>query len=139
MLLFAAVLTRYLSLYTLDWLLQSFLAYVVIALIVLFQPEIRRALAKVGQGAYLQAFTTAQEVKGHGEILRAVADMAVTLPTDPHTVMVATLLHRRHLTVTVVVGTIIRAIRRRKLLPLYLMKSAPRLAANRVRKAKENV
>lgn len=72
-------------------------------------------------------------------VTRAVADMAVTLPAGPHTVMVATLLHRRHLTVTVVVGTIIRAIRRRKLLPLYLMKSAARLAADRVSKAKENV
>lgn len=73
-------------------------------------------------------------------VTRAVADMAVTLPTGPHTVMAATLLHRRHLTVTVVAGTFIRAIiRRRQILPLYLMKSAARLAADRVSKAKENV
>ena len=47
-------------------------------------------------------------------VTRAGADMAVTLLTAPHTVMVATLLHRRHLTVTVVVGTFIRAIIRRR-------------------------
>ena len=76
----------------------------------------------------------------HLMVTRAVADMAVTLPTGLHTVMVATLLHRRHPTVTAVAGTIIQAIiRRRQLLPLYLMKSAARLAADRVSKAKENV
>ncbi|MEJ2325182.1 MAG: TIGR00159 family protein, partial [Nitrospirota bacterium] len=63
LLLFASVLSRYLRLYTLDWLLQSFWAYIVIAVIVIFQPEIRRALARMGEASFLPAFTSAEELK----------------------------------------------------------------------------
>ncbi|HSB30134.1 MAG TPA: hypothetical protein VLD55_00880, partial [Candidatus Sulfobium mesophilum] len=48
MLLLASVASRYLELYTIDWLVQSFWSQIVIAIIVLFQPEIRRALAHIG-------------------------------------------------------------------------------------------
>jgi len=75
-LLLASALSRYLSLYTFDWLLQGFWSYIVIALVVLFQPEIRRALAKMGETPFLKRFTPAEEMKGIEEIVRASVSMA---------------------------------------------------------------
>lgn len=70
-LLIATAVSKYLPLYTLDWLLQGFWVYIVIALIVLFQPEIRRGLAKMGESAFLKAFTSAEELRSLEEIVRA--------------------------------------------------------------------
>ena len=70
-LLIATAVSKYLPLYTLDWLLQGFWAYIVIALIVLFQPEIRRGLANMGESAFLKAFTSAEELRSLEEIVRA--------------------------------------------------------------------
>ncbi len=75
-LLLASIVARYFHLITLDWLLQSFWAYIVIALVVIFQPEIRRALAKMGETSFLQAFTTAEELKSIEEIVRAAVSLA---------------------------------------------------------------
>jgi len=65
-----------LSLNTLAWLLQGFWAYIVIALIVIFQPELRRTLARLGEARFLKAFTSAEELKGLEEIVRASVAMA---------------------------------------------------------------
>lgn len=70
-LLIASVLSGYLELYTVDWLIQSFWAQAVIAIIILFQPEIRRALAQMGETQFLQTFTPAEELKSLEEIVRA--------------------------------------------------------------------
>lgn len=72
----ASIVARYFNLMTLDWLLQGFWSYIVIALIVIFQPEIRRALAKMGETPFLQAFTTAEELKSIEEIVRATVSLA---------------------------------------------------------------
>ncbi len=69
-LLLASMVSRYLELFTIDWLVQSFLAYIVIAIIVLFQPEIRRALAQMGEAQFF-SFATAEELKSLEEIVRA--------------------------------------------------------------------
>ena len=53
-LLAASVVARRLELYSLGWLLDTFWAVWAIALVVLFQPELRRALARLGQGQLLQ-------------------------------------------------------------------------------------
>ncbi len=70
-LLFASLLSRYLELYTMDWLIQSFWAQIVIAIIILFQPEIRRALAQMGETQFLHTLTSAEELKSLEEIVRA--------------------------------------------------------------------
>jgi diadenylate cyclase len=70
-LLFASLLSRYLELYTIDWLIQSFWAQIFIAIIILFQPEIRRALAQMGETQFLHTLTTAEELKSLEEIVRA--------------------------------------------------------------------
>lgn len=71
LLLAASLASRYLQLYTIDWLVQSFWAQIVIAIIVLFQPEIRRALAQMGEAQFLSSFMSAEELKSHEEIVRA--------------------------------------------------------------------
>ncbi len=74
-LLLASLASRYLELYTIDWLVQSFWAQIVIAIIVLFQPEIRRALAHIGEAQFL-TFTKAEELKSLEEIVRAAVSLA---------------------------------------------------------------
>ncbi|MFI5294586.1 MAG: diadenylate cyclase CdaA [Thermodesulfovibrionales bacterium] len=74
-LLLASVASRYLELYTIDWLVQSFWAQIVIAIIVLFQPEIRRALAHIGEAQFF-TFTKAEELKSLEEIVRASVSLA---------------------------------------------------------------
>jgi len=76
LLLGASLLSRYLELYTLDWLIQSFWSQAVIALIIVFQPEIRRALAQMGEAQFLQTFTSAEELKSLEEIVRATIALA---------------------------------------------------------------
>lgn len=75
-LLIALFLAKYLQLYTIDWLIQSFWSQLVIAVIVLFQPEIRRALAQMGESPLLQSFTSAEELKSLDEIVKASIALA---------------------------------------------------------------
>ncbi|MBM4136835.1 MAG: TIGR00159 family protein [Nitrospira sp.] len=75
-LLFASLLSGYLELYTVDWVIQSFWAQIVIAIIILFQPEIRRALAQMGETQFFQTFTSAEELKSLEEIIRATVSLA---------------------------------------------------------------
>jgi len=74
-LLLASLASRYLELYTIDWLVQSFWAQIVIAMIVLFQPEIRRALAHMGEAQFLN-FASAEGLKSLEEIVRASVSLA---------------------------------------------------------------
>jgi len=70
-LLFSAfLLSRYLSLHTVDWIVQSLWAQIVLALIILFQPEIRKALAQVGEASFLPSFASAEELKSIEELVR---------------------------------------------------------------------
>ncbi|MBF0472898.1 MAG: TIGR00159 family protein [Nitrospirae bacterium] len=73
--LLTSLIARYLNLYTLDWLIQSFWAYMVIAMIILFQPEIRRVLAQVGDASFLP-FTSAEELKSLDEIVKAAVSLS---------------------------------------------------------------
>ncbi len=75
-LLLASMASRYLELFTIDWLVQSFWAQIVIAIVVLFQPEIRKALAHVGEAQFFSTFTSAEELKSHEEIVRAAVSLA---------------------------------------------------------------
>jgi len=75
-LLLASLLSRYFELYTVDWLIQSFWAQIVIAVIILFQPEIRRALAQMGETQFLRTLTSAEELKSLEEIVRASVALA---------------------------------------------------------------
>ncbi len=49
LLILMIVVTHFFSLNTLSWILQRFSVYLAVALVVIFQPEIRRALAELGK------------------------------------------------------------------------------------------
>ncbi|MCX7913775.1 MAG: diadenylate cyclase CdaA [Thermodesulfovibrionales bacterium] len=68
--------SKYLELYTLDWIISSFWGQVVIVVIVIFQPEIRRALARMGESSIFQSLTPAEELKSLEEIIKAVISLS---------------------------------------------------------------
>lgn len=74
-LLIASLFAGYLKLYTLDWLIQGFWEYIIIGLIVLFQPEIRRVLAQMGEAPFM-TLTQAQEIKSLDEIVKAAVSLS---------------------------------------------------------------
>lgn len=66
LLLAASLLARRFELYSIQWLLDNFWSFWVIALVVLFQPELRRALAGIGQGRLFQRLLGAsREERAH--------------------------------------------------------------------------
>lgn len=66
--------TNFFNLSTLTWLLQRFSVYLAIAFVVIFQPEIRRALAELGTGPL---FTPAESGRNIAEpLVKAVAYLA---------------------------------------------------------------
>lgn len=64
---------RWARLEMLEWLLANLMPYVVIALIVLFQPEIRRALAHLGRAAPWRRFSSQQTAEAHDDVVMAVS------------------------------------------------------------------
>jgi len=50
----ASVASQILSLHTVNWFLQSILTIVLVALPIVFQPELRRALEQIGRGGFLK-------------------------------------------------------------------------------------
>ena len=73
----AAVVARTLNLSTLMWVLDHFWAFWVVALLVVFQPELRRALGWIGQASLLQRLTGgAERAQVVEEIVRAADSLA---------------------------------------------------------------
>ena len=74
----AAMGARALELTSLGWLLDHFWSFWVVALIVVFQPELRRALAWMGQGRVLQRLIgdSAQGARVADEVVRATESLA---------------------------------------------------------------
>lgn len=74
----AALTARALDLASLGWLLDHFWSFWVVALIVVFQPELRRALGWIGQGRLLQGLLgdSAESVRVVEEIVRAADSLA---------------------------------------------------------------
>ncbi len=75
-LLALSLFSRFLELYTLDWLIQSFWTQIVIVLIILFQPEIRKALAQMGETPLFHRFSSAEEMKTIEEIVKGSQSLA---------------------------------------------------------------
>jgi diadenylate cyclase len=76
----ASLLARRIELNTVEWILDQFWAFWAIALVVLLQPELRRALARVGQGAFVRGLFSAREaerVRVVEELVRALDRLAV--------------------------------------------------------------
>ncbi len=72
MFLILYLLSSGLKLYTLNWLITSFWSQLVLALLILFQPEIRKALARVGKSPLLFGFAPSELPLDIDEILKTV-------------------------------------------------------------------
>lgn len=75
--LFIALLfSKYLGFFTIDWIIQSLWAQIVLAMIILFQPEIRKTLAQMGEARFIPSFASAEELKSLEEIVKASVALA---------------------------------------------------------------
>jgi diadenylate cyclase len=74
----AALVSHRLELATLQWVFDNFWSFWVIALVVLFQPEFRRALTRIGQGSLLQSLVGAS-VRERARVADDVASAAEAL------------------------------------------------------------
>jgi len=73
-----SLLARRLELYSTQWILDNFWSFWVIALVVLFQPELRRALARIGESRLLPGvFGTSRAERAHviDELVDAVESL----------------------------------------------------------------
>jgi len=80
-LLCISILSYFLQLHTILWLVQNAFAIGMIAVVVLFQPELRKALEQIGRGKIVSSFIHSGEgLKVNDntltEILRAVAELS---------------------------------------------------------------
>lgn len=66
----ALVFSKHLGFYTIDWIIQTLWAQIVLALIILFQPEIRKTLAQMGKARFLPSFASAEELRSLEEIVK---------------------------------------------------------------------
>ncbi|TDO86091.1 diadenylate cyclase [Halanaerobium saccharolyticum] len=72
-----ALLAQLLELNTVNWFLDSFLTIIMVALPIVFQPELRRALEQIGRGGFLkEQFWQNWGPKEINEIVLAMADMS---------------------------------------------------------------
>lgn len=82
-LLFATALSSWLHLYTFHWLLRQAMTALVVALPIVFQPELRRALEKLGGGRF---FATPLIYQGEADRTRTISQVvrAVSLLSRQH-------------------------------------------------------
>jgi diadenylate cyclase len=67
--------SQYFELHALNWLLSNFLASIILVIVIIFQPDIRRALTQVGAG---RSFSAAERV-AQGQVLEEIVRSAVLL------------------------------------------------------------
>ena len=75
MLLLIMLVSKWLNLYVINWILEKFMTMVMIALPVVFQPELRRALEQIGRGKLFRRSTVLNEMQVE-TMLEAVATTA---------------------------------------------------------------
>jgi len=68
--------SRWIQLQTVSWILTNILPYFVFVIVVIFQSEIRRALAKFGQAPFLTGFSNLNRNELYDEIVLAVNTLA---------------------------------------------------------------
>ena len=66
----------WLNLQTLNWLLRTFLPFVVFGIIVVFQAEIRKVLAHLGKTPFFGAFTERRQDEAIDEVVLAITTLA---------------------------------------------------------------
>lgn len=68
--------SQMLEFHTLDWLIHSFWSQIVLALVVLFQPEIRNTLARVGGRHLFRSLSFVESSKFIDEIVKAAVSLS---------------------------------------------------------------
>ena len=77
-----AVIAQLFNLYAFMWMVQQVMLVLPIIIVILFQPELRKALEQLGRGRYLASFKTESDQRGHTgldtivEIVNAVRTMS---------------------------------------------------------------
>lgn len=74
-LFFLSVVAQWMNLMALNWIVSSLKTVWVIAFVIIFQPELRRALASLGQHRFLSRFFT-EEIGVIPEIVKSVSRLA---------------------------------------------------------------
>lgn len=74
--LFIYLFSRLLKLDTLNWMITSFWSQLILAVLILFQPEIRRALARVGKSPLLLGFRLSETSLDIDEILKTLQTLS---------------------------------------------------------------
>jgi len=69
-------ISRWLDLKAFSWIMRSVLAVWVVAFVIVFQPEIRNALARIGRQRTIKFFLKVEEPPTIGEIIDAVKKMS---------------------------------------------------------------
>ena len=72
----ALITSQAFEFYTLDWLIHSFWSQIVIATVILFQPEIRRALAQMGERRFFRTLSPIESSKFIEEVVKASVSLA---------------------------------------------------------------
>ncbi len=70
------LVAQYLGMPTITWLLDGFIKYFVLILIILFQNDIRRALTEVGRNPFFTGVSRSEEKQVIDEIVKAAFQMA---------------------------------------------------------------
>lgn len=70
-------LTDYYQILTINWILNNFISSILIMLVIVFNPEIRRALVLVGRGAMMKNVKAPKSTDYLDEIFRAVKTMQI--------------------------------------------------------------
>ncbi len=71
-----SVIAQWANLMALDWIISQLRTVWVIAFVIIFQPELRRALASLGQHRFLSRFFTVEETGVIPEIVRSASRLA---------------------------------------------------------------
>ena len=69
------MIAQRLNLHSIEWLLSKFFVYIVLAVLILFQQDIRRGLARAG-GRLFSGFGTVAEVSAHEDVVQAAFALA---------------------------------------------------------------
>jgi diadenylate cyclase len=70
------IVARYLNLIAINWIAESLKTVWLITFVILFQPELRHALAQMGRTRYFRSFLRGESYGVLGEIVRAVDGLA---------------------------------------------------------------
>lgn len=72
----AYIVSISLELFTFNWILEKFFSNLFVIVVILFQAEIRRALAQIGSNPFLSDVSSVQETYVIEEIIKAAASLA---------------------------------------------------------------